>query len=111
MKIEVKITNDGLMSISALLMLLYGKKVTTNGQEKVLLSIGYDLADKFDSKAKQLVKKSSLFDTKKRHKITLKYHEAWALEIILIEFLPFHSNEFSKNEVQKVINQLNQKLA
>lgn len=110
MKIELKLTIDSLISTTSLLMLVYNQDATLNKQEKVLRSIGFDLADKFDSKTKALQKKASLFDETKKPKITLKFHEAWALEIILIELMPYNTNDFRKNETQKVINQLNQKL-
>ena len=76
MKIELKLNNDSIIAVNELLSYIYDMERSNDKKVNVNLSIGYDLADKFDSKAKQLVKKATLFDTKKKHKITLKYHEA-----------------------------------
>jgi hypothetical protein len=45
------------------------------------------LADKFESKAKELKKNSNLLNQKTKTKITLKFHEAWALHEIIDELL------------------------
>lgn len=110
MKIEIKLSNDSLISINNLLKQLYEAENSQNKKEKVYRSIGFDLADKFDAKAKNLVKKSSLFDPKKKLKFTLKFHESWALEAILIDLNKHNSNDYQRTLIQKIINDLNQKL-
>lgn len=111
MKIEIKLSNDALLAINHLLKWLYDSEPSQDKKEKVFKSIGYDVADKFDAKAKSLVKKASLFDDKNKPKLTLKFHEAWALEQILIDLKPHNPNDYQRNLIQKTINDLNQKLA
>ena len=111
MKIELKLNNDSIIAVNELLNYIYDMERSNDKKVNVYRSIGYDLADKFDSKAKQLVKKATLFDSKKKHKITLKYHEAWALEIILRELFTYADNHYVRLRVNLVIDDLNQKLA
>lgn len=111
MKIELKLNNDTIVAINELLSYVYDMEKSNDKKVNVYRSIGFDLADKFDSKAKQLVKKSTLFDAKKKHKITLKYYEAWALEIILRELFTMSDDHYNRFRVNLVIDNLNQKLA
>ncbi len=110
MKVELRLTADSIVAVNQLLQNIY-ELTATSKHEKVYRSIGFELADKFDSKAKSLIKKTSLFDTKKKHKITLKFYEAWALEIILNNFKTLVSDHYSLFRVNLVIDDLNQKLA
>lgn len=110
MKIDLKLSNDMVMMIALQLRKIYEMPKSVNTHQNVYKSIGFDLSDKFDVKAKALVKKSGLFETKKA-KVTLKFHEAWALEKILIDLKPIIQNEFQQTMTQSVINYLNQKLA
>ncbi|AMA49429.1 hypothetical protein [Flavobacterium covae] len=111
MKIELKINADTVLAVNELLKNVYQMERTIDKRQQVYRSIGFDLADKFDTKAKELVKKSTLFDAKKKHKISLKFHEAWALEAILYELLHTTENEYYKVLVAKVISHLNEKTA
>lgn len=111
MKIELKINTDTIVALGKLLEMVYDLPVSSDKRENIYKSIGYDLADKFSSKAKSLIKKANLFDNK-THKIKLKYHEAWALEEItreLTEIFP-DKNPYRQTLYQKTLDQLNQKL-
>lgn len=112
MKIALSTNTDTIIALSKLLELVYDLPVSTDKRENVYKSIGFDLADKFSSKAKTIIKKANLFDNKNQ-KIKLKYHEAWALEQIvreLTEVFP-DKNPYRKTLYQKALDQLNQKLA
>lgn len=109
MKVEIKFSNDTLMAINAQLQEIYNLPVSTIKRENVYKSIGVDLADKFDKKCKTLIKKASLFDQKKRFKMSLKFHEAWALQEILMELVSQVKNEYQKTLIEKTINTLDQK--
>ncbi len=110
MKIELRMNSDSILAVNELLQHLYALEVSVDKQERVYKSIGYDLADKFDTKAKALKKKSTLFDLKKSYKISLKFHEAWALEVILRELFTYTDNHYTRLRVNMVIDQLNQKI-
>lgn len=110
MKIELNLTAEEIFSIHTVINPVYAAKAITR-EGKVIQSIGFELADKFDSKQKSLKKKQNLFDTKKRHKVSLKAYEADALEKILINQRQYLDIPYMLNHVQKVIDTLNQKLA
>lgn len=110
MKVEIKITNDALMAVNSLLQGLYDMPVSVNPLQNVYASIGYDLADMFDSKLKSKIKKADLFDHKKPVKFTFKFHEAWALIRILIDLKPYSDSAFKQQQIQTVIDKLDAKL-
>ena len=110
MKIELKLTNDELICINNQLQEAYGRRFGTLAMYNVVHSISLDLADKFDAKAKSLIKKANIFSVKRNTKITLKYHEAWALKIFLNEAIQRIDNDYYRTLVQKTINILDQKL-
>ena len=74
-------------------------------------TIMLDVSDKLMAKAKQLNRKTDLFDQKKKHKITLKYHEADTLEKYVDTFGSYQDDPYKANLARKIIAQLNQKLA
>jgi hypothetical protein len=111
MKVEIKLNNDSILAVNEVLKGIYEMQPSVNKKEKVYRSIGFELADKFDKKAKELIKKSSLFDTQKKHKFSFKFYEAWALEIILRELFTATPNHYTRLKVNIVIDTLNQKLS
>jgi len=110
MKIEIHITPDALMAVNKILKRVYELPVSVNKEEKVYRSIGFDLADKFEKKCKSQIKKANLFD-KKKVKITLMYHEAWALEAIINSLLWIVHNDYQDSLLQSLAHSINQKLA
>lgn len=111
MKIELKMNNDTLVSIHRLLENLYMLNLSVITQENVYKSIGFDLAEKFEKKLKTRIKNATLFDAKKKIKISLKTHEAWALKEIAVNLITTIDAPFQQNQLQKLINTLDQKLA
>lgn len=109
MKIELKMNNDTLMAIAKMLQGVYTMPVSMDRREKVYRSISYDLADKFDAKYRTKIKKSDLFDQKKLTKFSLKFHEAFALQQILMDLIQEVDNDLNRTLAQKVINALDQK--
>ncbi|HIB37588.1 hypothetical protein [Mesonia sp.] len=112
MKIEIHLSIDKLIAVDELLQKVYELPVSLDKRENVYKSIGYDLADTFNKKVKTQIKKANLFD-EKRKKITLKYHEAWALEEILKDLLEIYppTNDYKKILLRSITDKLNQKLA
>ncbi|QSS96607.1 hypothetical protein [Psychroflexus sp. ALD_RP9] len=112
MKIKLQLKPDTIIALDRLLEMLWDLPVSLDKRENVYKSIGYDLAEKFSSKAKSIIKKANLFETKTKA-ISLKYHEAWALEIIINELLEHFpdKNEYRKSLLTSLSNNLNQKLA
>jgi len=82
----------------------------TTHQQHMQHSIGLGLSDKFDAKCKKRIKSADLFDTKKKNKFTLKYHEAFMLQELLINAVPHLTNQFHKTLANKLIATLNKQL-
>ncbi len=111
MKIKTKINNDTLIALDKYLNQVY-QILPVQGIGKVWISIGMDLADTFNKKVRTIQKQSSIFDVKKKHNISLKYHEAWALKELLITLLQYIKKENDLHYVllQKLFSELDQKL-
>lgn len=111
MKIELKLTNDALIACNSLIKGVYDSATYPDSEAgKLIKSICFDVADKLDSKCKNLVKKASLFDSKKKHNFALKYHEAWGLSLALIQLNENEPNEYARIIIAKIITDLHQKL-
>ncbi len=109
MKIDLKISNDAFIACNNLLKEIYNSSVPITEVGKLVKSIGFEVADKIDSKCKGLAKKVTLFD-KKKPKLTLQYYQAWGLYQLLVSLNEHNANEYSRGLVQNVIHILNQKL-
>ena len=110
MKVELKLSNDTIIAVNQLLCQVYLLPASIDQQVKLMRSIIYDVADRFDKKVKTQIKKASLFDAKKRTKFTLQFHEAWALKEVLQSLYATLSNPYQQSLIQTVINTLDQKL-
>ncbi|GIZ10005.1 hypothetical protein [Flavobacterium sp. UMI-01] len=110
MKIDLKLTPENALIIAATIEAVYNTKAHTR-RNKATLSIAIDVASKLDGKAVHIKAKRNLFDAKKKIKVTLKYHEADMLELLLIQQLEGVQDPYIRLEIQKTINDLNQKLA
>ena len=110
MKIALKLNPDTAIIIAVTIEAVYNSKALTR-KEKSTLSIALDVASKLDAKAINVKAKRNLFDAKKKISITLKFHEADMLELLLIQQMQGVEQPYIRQEIQKAINQLNQKLA
>lgn len=108
MKIELKTNPDGIITLKNVLQGVYNSEPQTK-LEKVVKCVLMDVVDKIETKAKDLQRKQSLFDTKKKISLSLKYSQAFYLAHFLLH-LPESENDFEKNQVHKLILQLDQKL-
>jgi len=108
MKIKLKLTSDELRLIAEKVNLVNTIDLQRLARaKKTSYSILLDIVDKVVPKAQKLNRQLSIND--KPHELTLKWHEAEALEQYLIHFE--ESDIFSRNLLRKVANQINQKLA
>jgi hypothetical protein len=110
MKIDLRLAPETAIIIAATIEAVYNTKAHTR-RHKSTLSIALDVAAKLDGKAVALKGKMNLFDAKKKIKVPLKYHEADMLEILLIQQLQGVQDVYIRGQIQKTINDLNQKLA
>lgn len=110
MKIALKLNPETALIVAATIEAVYNTKALTR-REKSVLSIALDVAAKLDVKAIGIKAKRNLFDAKKKITITLKFHEADMLELLLIQQMQGVQDLYIRLEIQKAINILNQKLA
>ena len=112
MKVKLTTKTDTILALNRLLEMIWDLPVSTDKRENVYKSIGYDLSEKIGLKAKNIIKKSELCKNKEIS-ISLKYHEAWALEQIVTELLENFTdvNEYRNSLVNSFKDALNQKLA
>lgn len=108
MKIELKINPDAVIVLSQKLAGVYIANPHTT-VEKVVKCILMDVFDRVSAKAKDLQRKQSLFDSKKKVTLSLKFHQAYYLHKFLDKQDTFES-QFQQIQVQKIINILDQKL-
>ena len=75
-------------------------------QEKVAISIGRLLSDKFEAKKRDMQKKLDLINRNNKLQMSLKYHEAWALKNICINRISWLESDFQKRNIQNAITQI-----
>lgn len=112
MKIQLKLTADEINYLECQTLLV--QRINTHQlprDKKTAYTIMLDVSDKLMAKAKQLARKTDLFDARKKYKITLKWHEAETLEQYIDVFSAYQDDPYKANLARKVIIQLNQKLA
>ena len=110
MRVELKISPENAIIIASTLQAVYHSKAFTR-RDKSTMSICLDVAAKLDAKAVSLKAKMNLFNSRKKITVSLKFHEADMLELILIQQLKGIETPYIRQEIQSTINQLNQKLA
>lgn len=111
MKVELKLKIETIFAINKLLKGVYETALPMELTQKIYRSIGFDLADKFDKLQKSNFKKSTLFDEKKKHKVTLKLYEAWALYNIILNLVQTVDNPLSKTLLQATADNLHKQLS
>lgn len=110
MIIKLKFTNDMLMATHQILKNVYNPSILLSREQKLVKSISFELAELFEKKCKAQIKKASLFDVQKKISLSLKYHQLWALHMLLIDLFFLHDNAFQKQQLQKVIDLLDKEL-
>lgn len=111
MKIDLKLSNDQIMATSKLLEHLEDRKAFVNSSEKLAYSIAIEVYGVFQNKKKNLIKKANLFDAKTKTKITLKYYEAFGLSAFIDTLIHTVNNDYFRTILQKMNDEIKQKLA
>ena len=112
MKVKLKVSSHEMMYLEEKLKPISSIRPQEITKDKlVAFSILLDVTDKVVAKSSKLSRSVELFDNKKKHDITLKYHEAATLEQFIIGVSGAETDAFKKNLSTKLIAQLNQKLA
>jgi hypothetical protein len=110
MTIELKLSPDQIFAVANLMEKVYETN-PIDVQQKIMRSIALDVADIYIKKQHSLYKKKSLFDVKKLHKITLKFHEAYALHNVIESMLYTVSDIYCNTILKKITATLHQKLS
>ncbi|WP_407269327.1 hypothetical protein [Tenacibaculum maritimum] len=107
MDVVLNLSKDQIFAINSLLNKVYHLPFYAFDEEqKAAISIGALLSDKFDKKVRSIRRKAKT--TKTSFRITLKYHEAWALKNICINQIMYAENQLQKVSIQSAINELDQ---
>jgi|GEM_PF-911162 len=106
LKIELKLTADAICVIRQLLDSCLITSEKGNTEFLFSASIATDVREKFDKKERSLPPATTT--RKKRLKMTLKYHEAYALEYILRISRERIDNNYSRMLITDVAAQLHQ---
>jgi len=109
MKVELTFSFDTIIAIDKQLQKIYELPISNNKRDNFVKSIGFDLAAKFQTKRTAIKKNASLFDQKKRFKMSLKFHEACGLQEILSDPLLQLDNALYASLIEKTIHNLDQK--
>lgn len=110
MKIKIKITADEIRFLEKKTCIVMAMHINDLPREKKsAYTIMLDVADKVMSKAKNLNRQLTI--GKKKHDVSLKWHEAETLELFLTGFQEIETDPYDANLFRKIISQLNQKLA
>jgi hypothetical protein len=110
MKIQLKINADGIAAVSKLLEQVYYLK-NEKSHIKMLQSICFEVSNKVTKAYRSVLEYHNLFDAKKKYSINLKYHEAYALEMVIISLIETVNDDLAKNKLNQIKDFLNQKLA
>ena len=110
MKVELKINADTINAVVRLLEKIYELPSPTRQPDKLTRSITYDVIEVLLSKQKTIRKKQTLFDVQKKHKITLKYHEAFVLHIVINELIFNVTDDYTKMLLNKLSGEIHQKI-
>lgn len=86
MKIKLQLTYDQIFAVSKITHQVYDLKPTVDANENKMRSIAYDIADKFMSKYKAIIKKGDAFNQKKTFQMALKFNEADCLYKLIESF-------------------------
>jgi hypothetical protein len=107
MKIKLTLSKDTVLTVYNMLNQLYNLPVSNIQRENIYKSIGFDLADKFESKAKELKKNSNLLNQKNKVEMTLKFYQAWALHEIIHELLEVVLlDHYQENQISMLLQKI-----
>lgn len=114
MKIELKLIPNHFLALAGALDYLL--KVQGNSRDqKIVKSAMNGLTISIHKKRVQVNSVSDLFNQKKKIKVTLEFFEASYLEIYLGMIMEnpgtFELNDYNRNALLLIVNELNQKLA
>lgn len=109
-KIELSLTADELVYLSNKTLLVQTIRFNElDRKTKIAHSILLELSDKLELKSKKLTRTPDIFNSKKKHKITIKYHEAAFLENYLDGFQT-QEQGYNANMLLKITTLLNKKI-
>ncbi len=110
MKIQLKVNYDGIVAVSKLLEQVYYLQ-SPNKDIRMLQSICFEVSNKFTKAYRTALENNNIFNAQKKHLITLKYHEAYAVEMMIVMLINHVSDDLAKTKLNQIKDFLNQKLA
>ena len=99
------------LAVNDLLQFVYNPTYTISRDEKVVRSIGDELAKMFTIKRNKLVKTVDLINRNKKISISLAYYQIWALHQLIYDLIAlFEGKPYVQLQLQKTLNLLDGKL-
>lgn len=109
MKIKLKLTSDELLYLEKKTYYVMSLHINDiQKDKKSAYTIMLDVADKVASKAKNIKRQTSV--GKKKHDVSLKWHEAETLEMFVNGLMESEADPYATNLLRKIKSQINQKL-
>ncbi|QYS89083.1 hypothetical protein [Flavobacterium davisii] len=110
MKITLKINADSISAVNKLThQIVYNS--SPDKEVKLVQSICFDLAKKFQKAHQNSIENNNLFNSSKKQTINLKYHEAYALEKMIMLLIQSVNDDLARNSLNKIKDFINQKIA
>ena len=111
MKIDLKLTADEINFLERKLSGLKNIDSRLFDKERLIyLSILTDVSDIVSKKTNSVNGKTDIFESKKKFKISFKYHEINVLEDFIRVFSQGETDPYNKNLSIKIFSQINQKI-
>ena len=109
MKIKLKQNIDGLFALQKLCnVVLEMQESTTNA--KMIKSIIEDVLKLVNRPLQTAIENNNLFDCKKKHTITLKFHEAYTLHEGILGLINTIDNPLAKTKLNQIKDFLNRQI-
>lgn len=114
MKIELKLTPDHIAYLdkqfSSTVAINLAEFKALEKDRRVMVSILIDVADKIAAKSVKLQRSHNLFEARKKHKVTIKYYEAWAVHLFLTGAINLETDPYRKSLALTIHGQIDPKL-
>lgn len=109
MKVQITQNIDGLMALDKLCNIIL-ENTASGLNAKLVKSIIIDVHKLVKKPLEKALENNSLFESKKKYTINLRFHEAYAIHEAIVGLISTVNNELVKTKLNQIKDFLNQKL-